>query len=276
MKADLHIHSYYSDGSLSPAEIAEMCVRGGVNVAALTDHDNMNGCKSFVSECAARGIKGVHGIEISAYSEDVKVHILGYGLDDTREEFAKFEKFVNDGALSRTADILAKLKKRGVNLTFDDVIRERKCARSPVHTMYIARAAARKGYAASPSAFYGEMLAPGKAAYSGVGRPSPEYALEVIARCGGFSSLAHPGRLALEREKKLRLISYLRSCGLGGIEAVYSGHTAEETAYYKEVAAKYSLIVTGGSDTHYGEGSRSVGEPSFCPSEELLAALGIN
>lgn len=276
MKADLHIHSYYSDGTVSPAEIAQMCADGGVDVAALTDHDNMNGCREFAAECALRGVRGVCGIEVSAYTQDVKVHILGYGLDATCAKYAEFEKFVNDGALSRTADILSKLKKRGVSLSFDDVIRERRCPRSPVHTMYIARAAARKGCASSPSAFYGEMLAPGKPAYSGVGRPSPEYALEVIAECGGFSSLAHPGRLALCGDDKLKLIERLRACGLAGIEAVYSGHTDEETAYFREVAAKYSLVVTGGSDTHYAEGSRSVGVPPFVPSEELLAALGID
>ena len=68
----------------------------------------------------------------------------------------------------------------------------------------------------------------------------------------------------------------LVSCGLNGIEAVYSGHTDEETAYFKEIAAKFSLLVTGGSDTHYAEGTRSVGSPPFCPSGELIAALKIN
>lgn len=275
MKADLHTHSYYSDGLLSPADIAEACVKHGVGIAALTDHDNMNGCACFLEECKKRGVTGVAGLEISAYEDGVKIHILGYGLNASAPEFAAFEKLVYDGSLARTAEILARLKKRGVNLSFDDVVRERRCARSPMHTMYVARAAARKGYSSSPAAFYGEMLAPGRPAYSGAGRPTPEYALQVISRCGGFSSLAHPGRLALENAQKIKLIERLVSLGLGGIEAVYSGHTDKETAYYKEIAAKYSLIVTGGSDTHYAEGSRMVGTPSFVPSEQLLAALKI-
>ena len=275
MKADMHIHSYYSDGMISPADIAEMCKRNGVGLAALTDHDNMNGSAQFERECALRGIKSVRGLEISAYTS-VKVHILGYKVNPDCEAYKKFEKFVCDGALSRTADILSKLKKRGINLTFSDVVRERKCEKSPVHTMYIARAAARKGYASSPSAFYAEMLAPSRPAYSDVGRPSPEYALEVIEGCGGFSSLAHPGRLELSPSERLELIKQLCSHGLRGIEAVYSGHTEKETAYFTEIAAKFSLLVTGGSDTHYAEGSRSVGTPAFTPSEELLSALGIN
>lgn len=275
MKADMHIHSYYSDGMMSPADIAEMCVKNGVGLASLTDHDNMNGSAQFERECALRGIKCVRGLEISAYTS-VKVHILGYNVNSDCEEYKKFEKFVCDGALSRTADILSKLKKRGINLTFSDVVRERKCASSPVHTMYIARAAARKGYAPSPSVFYAEMLAPSRPAYSDLGRPSPEYALEVIAKCGGFSSLAHPGRLDLSPAERTELVKHLCAHGLRGIEAVYSGHTEKETAYFTEIAAKFSLLVTGGSDTHYAEGSRSVGTPAFRPSDELLAALGIN
>ena len=275
MKADLHIHSYYSDGMLSPADIAQTCVKNGVGIAALTDHDNMNGSEEFAAECALRDVKCVRGMEISAYT-DVKVHILGYNLNPDCQAYKDFEKFVCDGALARTADILSKLKKRGVSLTFDEVIRERRCPLSSVHTMYVARAAARKGYSSSPSAFYMEMLAPGRPAYSDAGRPTPEYALSTISECGGISSLAHPGRLDLSNEERLRLIKRLCDCGLRGIEAVYSGHTEKETAYFKEIAAKFSLLVTGGSDTHYAEGSRAIGTPAFVPDEKLLSALGIN
>lgn len=275
MRADLHTHSYYSDGMLSPRDIADLCVKNGVNLAALTDHDNMNGCEEFARACKACGVTFVRGLEISAYT-DVKVHILGYNLDDGCVAYQKFYSFVCDGALARTADILAKLKKRGMSLSFDEVLRERRCEKSPVHTMYIARAAARKGYSPSPSAFYGDMLAPGRPAYSALGRPSPEYALQTINACGGFASLAHPGRITLDEDEKLSLIRRLKDEGLRGIEAVYSGHTERETAYFKGVAAQFSLLVTGGSDTHYAEGSRAVGTPEFHPSGELLAALGVN
>ncbi len=274
MRADLHIHSYFSDGMLSPADIASVCVKNGVRIAALTDHDNMNGCSRFAEECAKRGVISVRGIEISAYT-DVKVHILGYNLDDGCEKYKTFASFVYKGALDRTADILSKLKKKGINLTFDDVVRERRCIRSPIHTMYIARAAARKGYASSPGGFYIAYLAPGKPGYSAIGRPSPEYALEVIKDCGGISSLAHPGRITLPEDKKYRLIEHLCSCGLDAIEAVYSGHDDKETAYFKTIAEKKGLLVTGGSDMHYAEGNREAGVPELHPSCALLSALRI-
>ena len=130
MRADLHTHSYYSDGQLSPEDIADMCVKNGVGLCALTDHDNMNGCAEFERACRERDVKSVRGLEISAYTE-VKVHILGYNLDCSCDEYKKFEKFVCEGSVNRTADILSKLKKRGISLTFDDVLRERKCSLSP-------------------------------------------------------------------------------------------------------------------------------------------------
>ena len=86
-------------------------------------------------------------------------------------------------------------------------------------------------------------------------------------KCGGFCSIAHPGRISLEKEGVIKLLERLIPLGLGGIEAVYSGHTDSQTQYYKELADRYSLLVTGGSDTHFKEGNRKVGVPYFIPSK---------
>ncbi|MCD8373314.1 MAG: PHP domain-containing protein [Clostridia bacterium] len=275
MRADLHIHSYYSDGKISPAYIAETCVKNGVELAVLTDHDNVNGCGEFAEECKKRGVKFTVGLEISAYDGDVKIHTLGYNMDIGCDAYKKFEKFVYDGSVERMEEVIYKLKKIGYSLTLQEISAERYCEKSPFHIMYAAFAAAKKGYAASGPEFYADYLAPGKAAFSSAGRPTPEYALEVIQKSGGVSSLAHPGRITLSKDGVIKLVERMTSCGLNGIEAVYSGHTIGETAYYKEIAAKYSLLVTGGSDTHYSFGGRSIGEPEFYPSQELLSALKI-
>lgn len=274
-RADLHIHTYFSDGTMSPRAVAEAAAAAGVQLAAVTDHDTVNGCGEFAAAAKEAGISSVYGMEISAYSS-VKVHVLGYNMDLSCATFLRFIATLRDGAEERTYDILSKLKKRGVNLTMEEVLRERKCAQSPVHTMYIARAGARKGYGRSPSDFYLSYLAAGKGAYSGVGRPTPQQAVETIAACGGVSSLAHPGRITLEEGCRHALIKSLADAGLDGIEAVYSGHTDRETATFKEIAAEFSLLVTGGSDTHYAEGNRTVGSPVFYPDERLLAALKLH
>lgn len=275
LRADLHVHTYYSDGTLSCADIASAALNAGVELLSKTDHDTQNGCGEFESECRKVGIIPVSGVEISAYSS-VKVHVLGYNLDRDCEQYKKFFKGLYDGAEERARDILKKLAKCGVNVSYEEVIRERKSPSSPVHTFYIARAASRKGYGRSPADFYMTYLNAGCRAYSTVCRPTPEQAVEAIKACGGVCSLAHPGRITLSDGERLKLIDGLCDCGLDGIEAEYSGHTVKETAYYKGIAESRNLIVTGGSDTHYAEGNKRVGTPEFYPSEELLEALKIN
>lgn len=274
-RADLHVHTYYSDGALSPEEAVRLAKENGVDILAVTDHDNMNGSKEVKDLCKQAGICAVDGIEISAY-DCVKVHVLGYNVNSECAAFREYYERCLTGALARMEDILSKLKRRGINLTLSDVDRERVCKHSPYHSTYVARAACRKGYGESVQKFYLEYLNMGKCAYSGLFRPTPEEAVAVIRACGGFASLAHPGRIALDEAPKLSLISRLCDCGLKGIEACYSGHTDRETAYYKEIAQRFSLLVTGGSDTHYPEGNRKIGTPEFYPDEKLLSALNIN
>lgn len=271
----MHVHTFYSDGSLSPEDAVNAAKANGVKILAVTDHDNMNGSEEVACLAHSMGLIAVDGVEISAYDGGVKVHVLGYGLDKSRTEYKRFFKKLYDGAAERTEDILKKLNARHINITIEDVERERVCQLSPFHGSHIAKAACRKGYAKTPWEFYAGFLDAGKCGYSAVSRPTPEEAVRAIAQCGGVSSLAHPGRIALDRDKRLELIDRLCKAGLSGIEAVYSGHTKEETAYYTEIARAHNLLVTGGSDTHSPTGNRRVGEPEFHPDGQLLSALKI-
>lgn len=273
IRADMHIHTYYSDGGQSPADVVAGAKRAGVNLISVTDHDNSN-ARHIVRELAAKaGIMAVDGEEISAYDGDIKVHILGYAMDYSDPAYVGFAKRLYEGAEERTFDILRKLKKVNVNISYGEVLRERKCEKSPLHAVHIAVAGARKGYAGSPWAFYGKYLNYGTAGFSCAGRPSPEETTRVITSCGGVCSLAHPGRISLGADGVKALVKRLIPCGLAGIEAVYSGHTFNETQYYKELADSCNLLVTGGSDTHYADGNRRIGDPLFYPDERLLSAL---
>ncbi len=275
IRADMHIHTYYSDGAQSPCDVVAGARRAGVNLIAVTDHDNAL-ARSEVKDLASKaGIAAVDGEEISAYDGEVKVHILGYGQDFSAPAFAAFNRELYEGAEERAFDILSKLEKVNVHISYGEVLRERRSDKAPVHGMYIAVAGARKGYASSPYNFYARYLNRGAPAFSCVRRPTPEQTARVIAECGGVCSLAHPGRIDMDEDGVISLIKRLLPCGLCGIEAVYSGHTAKETQYYKELAEKYDLLVTGGSDTHYAEGNRRIGDPTFYPDERLLSALKI-
>lgn len=274
MKADLHVHTYYSDGTLSPKNVADMAKTNGVKIISVTDHDNMNGSEEVKNFCSEADVMAVDGLEISAYAS-AKIHILGYNVNKNKKEFENFYKKCIYGAEERILDILKKLAKHGVNLSIYDVERERTCKNSPLHSSYVARAACRKGYGSNPANFYVKYLNVGKCAYSNLNRPTPREAVEVITSCGGLASLAHPGRIDLEESNKISLIKQLKDCGLSGIEACYSAHTYTETAYYKEIAEKFSLLITGGSDTHFADGNRKIGTPEFYPDEKLLSALNL-
>lgn len=275
IRADLHIHTYYSDGLQSPADVVQAAVKNGVNLIAVTDHDNAVGREKVRKMAVDAGICAVDGIEISAYEGDLKVHTLGYNLDFNAPEYISFYKRLLSASVDRAADSVKKLNKGGIKIAMDEVLAERKNSNSPVHTMLISYVAVKKGYCSNPHDFYARYLNYGRIGFSNIGRPTPEEAVKVIKDCGGISSLAHPGRIAAGREEIITLIEKLKNCGLNGIEAVYSAHTDKETQYYKELAEKYGLLTTGGSDTHFKSGGHVIGTPTFYPDEALLSALKI-
>lgn len=273
LMADMHVHTVCSDGTLSVDEALRSAKSSGVKILAITDHDNMNACAELLDKAPEYGVRAVKGIEISAYDGMIKVHVLGYNVDDSLSNYKDFYKKLYDGSYDRTEDILHKLKCARVPLSLDDVLKERVCSDSPVHSMYIARAGAKRGYASSPFAFYAKYLANGGVGFSTVGRVSPTDAVKAVEDCGGIASLAHPARIEGSDSYRVALINKLVKVGLNGIEAVYSGHTNTETAYYKEIANEKNLLVTGGSDTHFAKSNKRIGVPRFLPDERLLLAL---
>lgn len=273
MRADLHIHTYYSDGMQSPLTVAAAAQSAGLGLVAVTDHDTVKAFEEVEKFCSAREIKAVKGIEVSACDDGVKVHTLGYNFNSENPQFKKFLQRLYEGSLRRAEEILFKLEKMGLKITFEEVAAQRFCKDTPLHAIHIAAAGFKKGYATSVFAFYSNYLAYGKPAFCNVCRPSPEEAVENIRAAGGFASLAHPARIFLGKDGLNALILRMKECGLCGIEAVYSGHTKDETAYYKQLSSELGLIVTGGSDTHRQDGGRRIGAPAFEPSEELLRYL---
>lgn len=274
MRADMHLHSCFSDGRYPIAEVFERAEKSGVEFIAVSDHDVI--CPPALLEEAAKktGLKYVPAIEISAYSGDVKIHLLCYNPDLENSDFRNFLSSLSQGSFERAEDILFRLKRCGVNISLEEAAAKRADKNSPIHAMHIARAGAEKGYARDEFEFYFNFLAHGKEGFSTVARPTPEYATEVSSAAGGLVSLAHPARIDLDKNAVKRGILRLQSCGLKGIEAIYSAHTELQTAYYKEMAKEYGLFITGGSDTHFDDGRHFIGVPEFYPEKELLHTLG--
>lgn len=274
MRADLHTHSYCSDGTLSPENIAELAKSGGVELVAVTDHDSMEACAELEAFAKSKGIKTVNGLEVSAYDGRIKFHTLGYNIDI--EKFRPFLKRLYESSIVRTEDILNKLNAIGKDLTWDDVNEQRYSLSAPIHSRHIARAMVKRGFCKNEQQFFKKYIAYGKPAFSCIHRPTPEEACREICAAGGFASLAHPGRIQMERDELEKKISVLKDNGLCGIEVYYTTHTQEETAYYKKLALSFGLLPTGGSDTHNLIGTRKVGIPYFDAEGKLLEKLGID
>lgn len=272
MTADLHIHTRYSDGGLTPEEVVNSAISGGVGLISATDHDTMEGVDAAVCAAEKNGIKCAEGVEISAYDGDVKFHTLGYGVN--REKFKPFLDGLFKSSFLRLEDTVFKLNKVGVKITAEDAVNERFSSATPVHGMHIARAVLKKGYVKSVAEFFIKYIDSG-AAFSLIGRPSPEETCEAISYAGGLAVVAHLGRIktsATELEKRIKGLVF---AGLGGIEVYYTTHTKEQTAYYKNLANSLGLLSTGGSDTHVLGGGRVIGQPRFTACELLLKRLNL-
>lgn len=271
MRADLHLHSTYSDGLYSPDEICRQAKENGLSLISITDHDTLAGLDVKRAAAKKYALSYLSGWEISAYAGTDKVHILGYGctLGKAYEEFMEKR---TAAAEARARESVAKFRQLGIPMSLTDVENMRKDSSTPFHTMHVARAAALY-LGITAGEVYVNYLAVGKPANSNIGRPTPEEAIDCIHALGGIASIAHPGRIIMPTEARNELIERLADYGADGIEALYSTHTDEETAYFLSFAERRGLLVTGGSDTHYKDERHEIGIPQFYPSERLLSVL---
>ncbi|MBD5583862.1 MAG: phosphoesterase, partial [Clostridia bacterium] len=192
------------------------------------------------------------------------------------KKFQAFESKLYEGSLRRAEDIIFKLNALGVEITMEEVALQKFNPLTPIHGMHIARVMVEKGYVTKPDKFFKKYVAYGKPAYSYRARPTPEEACEAITSAGGIAVVAHPARIKMTQAELREKITRLKDCGLCGIEARYTTHTNEQTAYYEELAGSLGLLITGGSDTHGLDGNRVIGTPRFEPCKELLKRLKID
>lgn len=273
MKADLHMHSIYSDGLLSPDELARRAKEAGIALFSVTDHDNMGGDGEKFSAAEKYGLNYVRGWEISSY-DGCKVHILGYACA-VNDEYRRFLEERKRGALVRLGDMIQKANAYlHLSLTIEDAKAERMKQDAPLHTMHVVRAFARR-LKKSAEEVYFLYFDYGKPAYSDLCRPTPEDAVDIIHRLGGIAVLAHPGRIALDFSAREQLTDRLVRRGLDGIECIYTTHTERETEYFMRYASMHGLLQTGGSDFHAEDGRHFIGKPNFEPDDKLLRALGL-
>ena len=268
MRADLHIHSVYSDGLYSPDEICKKAKSRGLSFLSITDHDTLAGEDVKRALAKKHALSYLSGWEISAYDGDQKIHILGYGCR-RNDAYADFVEERKKASKLRAQDMVEKLNAIGIDLTFQEVLIQMSSPDLPVHAMHVARALGGRLNIRAEDA-YMQYLAYGRVANSGVGRPTPYEAVDCIHALCGKAVIAHPGRLTMDEQTRERTLNDLFDYGADGIEAFYTTHTDKETSYFLAMAKAKNLIVTGGSDTHYENGEREIGTPFYRMDERLI------
>ncbi len=248
MKGDYHIHTYYSDGVFSPEKIVDLAVEAGLEVIALTDHDNVLSYQVAQDYIKSKGltIKLIPGIEVNTLYKEYEVHILGYFPDVTKSDFKNMIKAQQTARVKQTKEILRLLaKKEGIRIAYEDV-KEMVAEGGSIGRPHIAKAITNAGGTSNVMEAYSKYIHRESPVYTERKTVSPFDAVEVIYDSGGIPVIAHPYDIDIAET----LIKDLMNCGLRGIEAYHRKHSPAIVEYFSSMAESLGLIVTGGSDFH--------------------------
>lgn len=252
---DLHIHSTASDGTLSPVEILNLAEKLNLGAFSITDHDSIEGSKQILCAKASGSIQFLTGVEISVspltpLQDSGTFHILGYRIDVKDRTLNENLNLLKTARKNRNPKIIQRLNSLGIDLTIEEVLKDA-AETDLVGRPHIARSLVKRGFAASIDDAFQAFLAVGKPAYVDKFRLDCKKAIEIIRGAGGIPVLAHPYLLKLKAGVDLEaFVTVLKSMGLKGIEAYYPDHTASQTSRYIEIAKRFNLLITGGTDFH--------------------------
>jgi predicted metal-dependent phosphoesterase TrpH len=264
---DLHLHTYYSDGTMSPEELVRLAKESGVDTIAITDHDGMGGLNEGMEAGKRQGVHVIPGIELSTEDDrGVYMHILGYCFDRENEELKSEVELIRRKRVERNEKLLAALREIGCKLTNEDLqLRE---GQDYIGKPTFALALVRKGYVATPKEAFKEGRFMRHEAIRSVHREkiSAKRAIELIRRAGGIPVLAHPMKVShLIKdagddffEKLDEQLAKLKSWGLEGMECYYSSHLPDEIRRLVLLAKKHGLCITAGSDFHGTEFDKNI------------------
>lgn len=246
---DLHSHSTYSDGLLAPAAVAQRAAARGVNVWALTDHDETGGLAEARAAAEEAGLRFIDGAELSVTWNDVTLHVVALGIDPACALLQEGLESIRAGRDQRARRIADSLESAGVEGAYDGaagyVTNERLISRT-----HFARLLVERGFVADAKAAFGNYLTVGKPGYVKHTWATLSNALEWISAAGGQSVLAHPGRYPIDSRQMRALLAEFRDAGGDAIEVLSSSHTHAQAAEYARLARVFGLLASSGSDYH--------------------------
>ncbi|OGX28678.1 MAG: hypothetical protein A3B78_01065 [Omnitrophica WOR_2 bacterium RIFCSPHIGHO2_02_FULL_67_20] len=263
--ADLHLHTFYSDGTDAPERVVELAKAAGLSAIAITDHDNTEACA--VAEPAARraGIELIPGIEMSASVEAQDVHVLGLFLDFGHPPLVAHLTEQQARRVRRVHEMVRRLSEVGVRISAAEVLEL--AALGTVGRPHVARILLKHGYISSLPEAFSKYLGPDNPGFVPGSPMPPSRIIRLILEAGGVPVLAHPVYL-----KGDAFIDAFTRDGLAGLEVYHSSHTPEQVRHYEGVADRLKLLKTGGSDYH-GESKEGLPVGAVTIPYELVESL---
>ena len=242
-RADLHLHTNFSDGTETPERVVELAHQAGLRAIAITDHDTTEATALAADAAARYGIELLPGIEMSASVDGLEVHLLGFLMELAHRPLVEHLTRQQARRVQRVHEMVSRLQRIGVRIEAAEVFEL--AGRGTVGRPHVARVLLRHGYVATLAEAFSTYLGPENPGFVPGSPVPPADIIRLIRGAGGIPVLAHPVYL-----KRDGLIEGLAAEGLVGLEVYHAGHVPEMVRHYEALADRCTLLRTGGSDYH--------------------------
>ncbi len=261
--ADLHMHSFYSDGNLSPGELVLRASEAGLGAMSITDHDTIDGQREAFDAGRESGIEVISGIEFSVEEEGIEIHILGYLFDTENPAMVEASAMLEKARVDRAGKIVEKIGESGISIGIGEVLDF--AGRGTVGRLHVARLLLDGGYVSDIQEAFNRFIGQGCPAYVAKKILPMAEVISIIREAGGVAVWAHPGKNIGKKEILGRMIA----AGIGGLEAWHPNHTPAMTAGILSQALRHGLVSTGGSDYHFPEAMKAQIGRFYTPPESF-------
>ena len=256
LNADLHCHSVVSDGTLTPEVLAARARGNGVDLWALTDHDEIGGVERARAAAHAQGMDFLSGVEISVSFASETVHIVGLGFDDSDPRIAQGLAATRGGRDTRALEMAEQLARVGIAGAYEGAL---KYVGNPalISRTHFARFLVEAGVCKETAEVFRKYLTEGKPGFVPHRWANLGDAVQWITQAGGVAIIAHPARYRLTANEEFALFSEFKEHGGQGVEVVTGSHSVAEYATYAAMAREFGLAASRGSDFHGPEESHT-------------------
>ena len=251
--ADLHMHSFCSDGLRTPTQAVEEACEAGLQAISLTDHDTVEGIPEATEAGKRLGMEVIPGTELSAHVREREVHILAYCIDCSDDHFGTNLEKAFESRYQRGVAIVEKLNGLGLDVSLDEVLEQ--ANGSPLGRPHIAAALVKKGLVADKNEAFNRYIGDRGPAFKAKPYTSAEDIIALIHHTGGVAVLAHPGASLHEG-----ILQQLISFGLDGVEVFHPAHQPPQIDFYNQLADRHGLLKSGGSDSHGNVDGTRIGD----------------